>query len=129
VSRYLKPALPLRLVNRIVVAFGLMPIVLTRGRPGGQWRSVPVNVLEVTGERYLVAVRGHSHWTRNLLANPEGQLRVKGRTTQFVAVPIDEATKPRLIEEYLRRWGQAKSLFQQLPDPADHPVFRIAPAK
>jgi hypothetical protein len=34
--------------------------------------------------------------------------------------------KPRVIEAYLAQWGyQVKGYFETLPNPADHPVFRI----
>jgi hypothetical protein len=37
--------------------------------------------------------------------------------------------RARIIGAYLDRWGrQVKAQFEQLPDPADHPVFRIESA-
>jgi deazaflavin-dependent oxidoreductase (nitroreductase family) len=37
---------------------GMIPTLAVRGRTSGEWRTVPVNVLELDGQRYLVAPRG-----------------------------------------------------------------------
>lgn len=118
-----------RLVNPLLMTFRIVPTLAVRGRTSGEWRTVPVNVLEVDGGRYLVAPRGDTHWVRNLRASGGGELRTRKGTEAFRAVEIADAAKPPLIEAYLARWGkQVKSQFRQLPDPADHPVFRIEPA-
>jgi hypothetical protein len=39
---------------------------------------------------------------------------------------VPDAEKPRLIAAYLARWGnQVRSQFDALPDPTDHPTFRL----
>jgi deazaflavin-dependent oxidoreductase (nitroreductase family) len=97
-----------------------------RGRTSGEWRTVPVNVLELDGQRYLVAPRGDTQWVRNLRATGRGELRWRGRIEPFRATKIPDNEKPRLIEAYLgRRGSQVKGYFNALPSPADHPVFRI----
>jgi len=48
--------------------FGGAPGLAVRGRTSGRWRTVPVNVLELEGQRYLVAPRGETQWARNLRA-------------------------------------------------------------
>lgn len=46
----------------------------------------------------------------------------------FRPTEMPDSEKPRVIEAYLARWGnQVKKQFETLPDPADHPVFRIEP--
>jgi hypothetical protein len=59
--RYLKPGwMPSRLVNPLLMRLGIIPTLAVRGRTSGEWRTVPVNVLELAGQRYLVApARGH----------------------------------------------------------------------
>jgi deazaflavin-dependent oxidoreductase (nitroreductase family) len=129
-KRYLRPGFVVaRLVNPLLMTFRIVPTLAVRGRTSGEWRTVPVNVLEVDGGRYLVAPRGDTHWVRNLRASGGGELRTRKGTEAFRAVEIADAAKPPLIEAYLARWGkQVESQFRQLPDPADHPVFRIEPA-
>lgn len=125
---YLKPSwLISRVVNPILMRLGAVPTLWVRGRRTGHWRSVPVNVLELEGERYLVSARGETDWVRNLReAAGEGQLRYGRGTEPFRAVEVPDEEKPRILEAYLTRWGgQVKSQFEELPDLTDHPVFRI----
>ena len=51
-------------------------VLEVRGRSSGQPRRTPVNLLELGGERYLVAPRGETQWARNLRASGEGRLAV-----------------------------------------------------
>ena len=126
---YLRPPWMIRrVVNPLLMKFRLVPTLAVRGRRSGQWRTVPVNVLEWQGERYLVAPRGNTEWVRNLRVAGEGQLRYRGRVESFKAIELPDAAKPPIIEAYLARWaGQVKDQFRALPNPADHPVFRIEP--
>jgi deazaflavin-dependent oxidoreductase (nitroreductase family) len=115
-----------RVVNPLIMRLGLLPTLAVRGRRSGRWRTVPVHVLELDGVRYLVAPRGDTHWARNLRASGEGELRRRGRTERFRAIEVAVDERPPLIAAYLERWGrEVKAVFEQLPDPADHPVFRL----
>jgi deazaflavin-dependent oxidoreductase (nitroreductase family) len=127
-QRYLKPGwLISRVANPLLMRLRVVPTLHVRGRTTGQRRSVPVNVLELDGERYLVSPRGETDWVRNLRAAGGGELEYGRRRTQsFTAVEVPDEEKPRLIGAYLDRWGnQVRSQFEALPEPADHPVFRI----
>src|SRR4051812_5490973 len=46
-----------------------------RGRKSGEWRAVPVNLLTIGDQQYLVAPRGHTQWVRNLRVAGTGELR------------------------------------------------------
>jgi deazaflavin-dependent oxidoreductase (nitroreductase family) len=126
-SRYLRPGWFIqKLMNPIVMRAGIAPTLAVRGRSSGQWRTVPVNVLEFNGERYLVAPRGTTEWARNLRAAGTGEIRRRGKTDRFRATEIADHEKPPIINAYLERWGsQVKSQFDALPDPSDHPVFQL----
>jgi deazaflavin-dependent oxidoreductase (nitroreductase family) len=128
---YLKPSwLISRVVNPLLMRFSVVPTLRVRGRKTGRWHSVPVNVLELDGERYLVAPRGETDWVRNLRAAGSGQLQYGRSTESFTAVEVLDEDKPRVIAGYLARWErQVRDQFEALPDPADHPVFRIAPGR
>jgi deazaflavin-dependent oxidoreductase (nitroreductase family) len=126
--RYLQPNwLISRVINPLLMRIGIVPTLWVRGRKTGYWRSVPVNVLQLDGERYLVSPRGETDWVRNLRAAGGGQLQYgRGRTEAFTAVEMPDQVKPRVIGAYLDRWrSQVKAQFEALPDPADHPVYRI----
>ncbi len=112
-------------MNRTMVARLSVP-----GRRSGQWRTTPIVVLEYSGERYLLAPGGRTDWARNLHAAGRGRLIQHGRVEQFTAVEVPPQQRPPLIEAYRQRYGKMPTVaasFQQLPDPADHPTFRITP--
>lgn len=129
---YLRPGFVLRrVVNPLIARLGMATVLAVRGRKTGRWHTVPVHVLECGGRRYLlVAPRGETDWVRNLRAAVGGELRWRGRIERFQAVKVPDAEKSPLIQAYLQRWGaQVRAQFGALPDPADHPVFRIEPVK
>jgi deazaflavin-dependent oxidoreductase (nitroreductase family) len=125
--QYLRPGwLTSRVVNPLLMRLGIVPTLAVRGRVSGEWRTVPVNVLELEGHRYLVAPRGDTEWVRNLRAAGQGELRRRARVDAFRATELPDAEKPRIIEAYLARWGyQVNRYFAALPKPEDHPVFRM----
>jgi deazaflavin-dependent oxidoreductase (nitroreductase family) len=107
-----------------------------RGRTTGEWRSTPVNLLVLGGERYLVAPRGETQWVRNLRAAGAGELRVGRRTEPFRAREVPDADKVEILRAYLARWkAEAGAFFDDVGagSPDDevrriaprHPVFRI----
>ena len=128
-GQYLKPGwLVQKVMNPVVMRFGIAPTLAVRGRRSGEWRTVPVNVLDYNGSRYLVAPRGRTDWVLNLRAAGTGEIRRRGKTDRFQAAEVPDHEKPPIINAYLNRWGkQVKSQFDALPDPADHPVFRLEP--
>lgn len=125
--RYLKPGWLTRWVlNPLLMRLGVVSTLAVRGRVSGEWRTVPVNVLELEGQRYLVAARGDTEWVRNLRVTGRGEVRRLTRVEAFRATELPDSEKPRIIAAYLARWGyQVKRYFEALPKPADHPVFRI----
>ena len=118
-----------RVMNPLVMRMSIAPTLAVRGRSSGAWRTVPVNVLEFDGARYLVAPRGTTDWVRNLRAAGGGEIRRRGKTEPFQAIELPDSEKPPIISAYLERWGsQVKSQFDALPNPSDHPVFRLESA-
>lgn len=113
-------------------------ILTVRGRRSGQEHSVPVNLLVLDGQRYLVAPRGTTQWVRNLRAAGTGTLRVGRRIDAFRAEELPDAEKEAVLRAYLKRWRAEVGVFFQgvradspLEDlqriAPDHPVFRISP--
>ena len=101
-DRYLEPGRVARLFNRIVAGLTRLGIsvwgsrvLAVRGRSSGAWRTVPVNLLVVDGQRYLVAPRGVTQWVRNLRAAGGGELRVGRRVEVFTAEELADDDKPR----------------------------------
>jgi deazaflavin-dependent oxidoreductase (nitroreductase family) len=129
VVAYLRPTGATARLNSLFGKLAGKPTLSVRGRTSGQWRTVPVNVLELDGTRYLVSPRGETEWVRNLRVAGGGEIRRRGRIDAFTAREVGADDRPRVIAAYRDKWDrEVKKLFTQLPDPADHPTFRIDPA-
>lgn len=144
-AHYRPPGFLMRHVfNRVVAATtraGLSVwgsrVLRVRGRSSGQWRSTPVNVLQLEGRRYLVAPRGETQWVRNLRAAGGGELVLGRRVEPFRATEVaDEEEKITVLRAYLKRWRaevgvffegvSAQSAHSDLARIAPrHPVFRL----
>ncbi|MBK3572880.1 nitroreductase family deazaflavin-dependent oxidoreductase [Streptomyces sp. MBT65] len=128
---YLPPPWGARVIgNRMAKLFArsVLSTLSVRGRTSGRWRSVPVAVLDHEGERYLIAPRGNTEWSRNLRAAKSGRLQRGRRTEEFEAVEVPADERPPLIRVYLEQFGRFPTVaetFRQLPDPGDHPTFRV----
>lgn len=111
-------------------------VLAVPGRTTGRIRTVPVNLLTVGDERYLVAPRGVTQWVRNVRAAGGAELRVGRRTEAVVLDELADDDKPEVLRAYLRRWKWEVGQFFDGVGPdstdgelraiaADHPVFRI----
>ena len=130
-------------VNRLVAGLGRAGISVAGsrilevpGRTSGTPRRTPVNLLTVGGTRYLVAARGHTHWTRNLRASGRGRLLLGRRSDAFTATEVPDEEKAPLLRAYLKRWRFEVGMFFDGVGPdspetelrriaPDHPVFRL----
>jgi deazaflavin-dependent oxidoreductase (nitroreductase family) len=116
-------------MNPIFKRTGAFPILTVRGRRSGKTFRTPINVLDLDGAQYLCSPRGETNWSRNLRSNGECALTIKGQERRFRATEVPPAERPRIIDAYLARWGnQTRGQFQALPDPTDHPTFRLDPS-
>ena len=115
-------------------------VLEVRGRTSGEWRTTPVNVLTLDGQRYLVSARGHGQWVRNMRVAGGGELRVGRKLRTFTAVELPDEEKLPILRTYLEKWGwevnqyfngdTAKSSDEEIVAAAeDHPVFRITVKK
>ena len=109
-----------------------------KGRSSGEWRSTPVNLLELDGRRYLVSPRGEGQWVRNLRVAGNGELRVGRRNEAFRARELADDDKVVVLRAYLKRWKLEVGVFFDGvgPDSTDeqiqaiaprHPVFEVLP--
>ncbi len=122
--------------NRMVAGLAKLGISIAgssvlevRGRKSGEWRQTPVNPLELEGDRYLVAPRGHTQWVRNMRVSGGGRLVGGRRVEEFIAteVPVDE--RPPLLRAYLEKWKwESGAFFGGVgPDSSEEELRRIAP--
>jgi deazaflavin-dependent oxidoreductase (nitroreductase family) len=115
-------------------------VLEVRGRRSGQPRQVPVNVLTLGDNRYLVSARGTGEWVRNVRA-ADGHLDlVLGRRREhLIARELPDEEKVPVLREYLRRWKAEVGVFFDGTSAASsddeiraiagkHPVFLLQPA-
>jgi GNAT superfamily N-acetyltransferase len=134
-----------RIVNRLwgwVAATRLSPTLLqrleVRGRLSGHVRSVPVVVLGLEGERYLVSMLGPgSAWVRNVEAAGGAAVLRHGRAepVQLLAVAPDQ--RAPILREYVRVATSGRKHFPVDPGAPlsefaaiaeRYPAYRVAPA-
>jgi deazaflavin-dependent oxidoreductase (nitroreductase family) len=104
-------------------------VLAVKGRTSGEWRTTPVNLLELDGRRYLVSPRGESQWVRNLRVAGSGELRVGKKIEAFRARELDDDAKVAVLRAYLKRWNmEVGALFEGVgPDSTDEQLRAIAP--
>jgi deazaflavin-dependent oxidoreductase (nitroreductase family) len=146
--RYRKPGwFTQHIVNRAVslltragVSVWGSRVLEVAGRTSGDPRRVPVNLLSLDGNQYLVSARGTGQWVRNVRA-ADGRLDLLlGRTRQhWVATELTDDEKPPVLRAYLRRWKSEVGVFFEgvTANSSDdelraagpnHPVFVLHPA-
>jgi deazaflavin-dependent oxidoreductase (nitroreductase family) len=129
---YLKPPwFTVKVFNKVAMATGVSgsETLTVTARTSGQEQKIPVITVDVDGVRYLVSTRGESQWVKNVRANPVVSLDTKAGSGQFTAVELPVADRPPVLKAYQVKAGKAVvGYFAKLPEPADHPVFRLEPA-
>ncbi len=124
---YMKPGWFMRnVLNPVVVKLGQASELTVNGRTSGTPHTVAISPITVDGDLILLAPRGETDWVRNLRAVGEGELKHKGETIRFESEEITGDDRARMVGEYQRQLGKmVEPYFRKLPDPADHPSFRV----
>jgi deazaflavin-dependent oxidoreductase (nitroreductase family) len=139
---FLRPSFGTRILNRLYawitrIGFGLPNSYLLQvpGRKTGKIRSVAVNVLSYNGKFFVVATRGSTQWSRNVLAHRKVVLKRGRMRTEFKVRVVLAAEKPKILKAYLTRFrrqarrffpvaaGSPSASFAPLAD--HHPVFEL----
>jgi hypothetical protein len=126
---YLKPPLFARKVfNPLAMRFGIggAEKLVVRRRVSGQPQELPVIPVEHAGSRYLVSTRGESQWVKNVRSAGGGEIHAKAGVKPFRVTEIPVEERAPIIAAYREKAGrQVNTYWEKLPDPADHPIFRI----
>jgi deazaflavin-dependent oxidoreductase (nitroreductase family) len=128
---YLKPpALQRKVFNPLASRFGIGGSVslVSRGRTSGDTHAVPVIPVTHDGTLYVVSARGETHWARNVRSSGRLELSRRGGPPEaYTAVEVPTADREPIIAAYRAKAGRAVDTYwKRLPDPADHPTFRLA---
>ncbi len=117
-------------LTRVGVSVWGSRVLEVRGRKSGLPRRVPVNLLTLNGERYLVAPRGETEWVRNVrAAGGRLDLLLGRRREQWTAEELGDDQKADVLRAYLRRWKAEVGVFFDgvSADSSPEEIARIAP--
>ncbi|MET0503586.1 MAG: nitroreductase family deazaflavin-dependent oxidoreductase [Candidatus Binatia bacterium] len=128
---FIPPGFAARAMNRFygwLTGLGLGPshsyLLEVTGRRTGKIRTMPVNVLKYEGKLFLVATRGHTQWSRNVLALQQVTLK-RGRVRlEFSLRLIEDAEKPEILKAYLNRFYWM--VWRFFPVPRESPAVAFA---
>ena len=133
---YLKPGTSTKVFNElarrmamVVPLWDVHTLRVTRRQNDGQVQDVPVIPVRVDGQLYVVSTRGESDWVRNIRAAGRVRLGQKGTFVEYVCTEVPVAEREPVITAYRTKAGrEVEQYWKKLPDPADHPLFRLTPA-
>src|ERR1700741_3688332 len=116
---YLRPGAFERIFGRILaccVRIGLIRghfyVLEVRGRKSGRTLSLPVDLLDLDGHRYLVCARGDSNWVRNARAAGEVVLVRAMRRRRYAVREIPPGMRSPILKAYLDRFtGEVQRFF------------------
>jgi deazaflavin-dependent oxidoreductase (nitroreductase family) len=132
-----------RLVNALfqtMTRFGLgasyRHILTVPGRKTGRLHSTPVDIIQVSGQRWLVAGYGPAGWVRNARAAGEVTLSRGRDSRSFEIEEADAPTAVPVLRKYMTEIRVTRAYFDATSDSPDeevaaelprHPVFRLIP--
>ena len=129
---YLKPAaFTSKVFNPLAMRLGLggSATLAVPRRRSGTTQQIPVIPVEHAGARYIVSTRGESQWVRNARSAGSVELRQGRRSERFTAVEVPVVERQPVLDAYRAKAGRmVDGYWKQLPDPSDHPTFRLDPA-
>jgi len=141
---YMRPGVVERSFGRMLrylVWIGLVRghfyVLEVRGRKSGRTISLPVDLLDLDGRRYLVCARGESNWVRNARTAGEVALVRAMRRRHYAVRELPASLRPPLLKAYLDRFATEVQRFFPVPkgSPVEsfidlaprYPVFELQP--
>jgi len=95
-------------------------VLEVRGRKSGRTISLPVDPIDLEGQRYLVCARGNSNWVRNAREAGEVALVRALRRRRYTVRELPPGMRPPILKAYLDRFaGEVRRFF---PVPKGSPV-------
>jgi deazaflavin-dependent oxidoreductase (nitroreductase family) len=111
-------------------------ILTVEGRKSGIARSTPVDVMDVDGQRWLVAPYGEVNWVKNARASGQVELSRGGTSSRWKAQEVRGLDAVPAIRRYITSVPVTAAYWEVEADSPDeavsaaselHPVFRLAP--
>lgn len=117
---------------------GYRYILTVQGRRSGVARSTPVDVMEVDGQRWLVAPYGDVNWVKNARAAGQIELSRGGTSSRWKAVEVRGPEAVPAIRHYIASVPVTAAYWEVTADSPDeavvaaseqHPAFRLTPLR
>src|SRR5205823_10782155 len=127
----------LNVVVRPLAYAGLVPrtyVLTVAGRRTQRRYSVPVQLVEQDGARYVVAPYGEREWVKNARAAGEVELSRARRSERLQVAELSAEEAAPVLATYWRRVRVTRPFFDAQPQAPDeqwvaeaarHPVFRL----
>jgi len=109
-------------------------MLTVEGRKSGAARSTPVDVMEVDGQRWLVAPYGEVNWVKNARASGQLELARGGTSSRWKAEEVRGLEAVPAIRRYITSLPVTAAYWEVDADSPDeaisaaserHPVFRL----
>ena len=120
-----------RVFNRIFgflvglgLGFSYNYLLQVRGRKSGKIYSTPIDLLELSGKRFLVAPRGHTQWVRNAEAAGEVTLKKGSKRERFGLRALSDEEKPEILKAYLDQFRREVQTYFPVPAGSPAEAFR-----
>lgn len=125
-----------RTLTRLGLGASYRHVLTVPGRKTGRLISTPVDVIELDGERWLVAGYGPANWVANTRAAGEVALSRGGHADRFEVEEVARAAAVPVLRKYMSEIRVTRAYFDANPDSPDeefaaelrrHTVFRLVP--
>jgi deazaflavin-dependent oxidoreductase (nitroreductase family) len=127
----------LTLLVRIGLVRGHFYVLEVAGRKTGRTISLPVDLLDFGGHRYLVCARSNSNWVRNARAAGRVVLARAMRRRRYAVRELAPEQRPPVLKAYLDRYASEVQRFFPVPNGSPeaafndlatrYPVFELQP--
>ena len=111
-----------RTLTRFGVGASYRHILTVQGRKTGRLYSTPVDVLELDGQRWLVAAYGPTSWVANARAAGEVTLSRGGRSQQFEVEEAASTAAVPVLRNYITEIRVTRPYFDAGPSSTDEEI-------
>jgi deazaflavin-dependent oxidoreductase (nitroreductase family) len=127
-----------RPLARLGLAGSRTYVLTVPGRTSGKLWSTPVSIVEVEGERWLVAPYGDRNWVRNARAAGWVELQRGRRRERLAVAELEPDEAVPVLREYFRLGRVTRPFFEVdlsssdeawLAEAPRHPVFSVGAAE
>jgi deazaflavin-dependent oxidoreductase (nitroreductase family) len=125
-----------RTLTRLGLGASYRYVVTVPGRKTGRLYSTPVDVIELAGQRFLVAGYGPTSWVANARTAGEVTLSRGSHSDRFQVEEVAPTAAVPVLRRYMSEIRVTRAYFDANPDSTDnaiapelprHPVFRLVP--